>query len=193
MAKNAKNFIDKAYGLKWKIINSLDKDAPNNKTIVEKVEEYSNHLNTWGDEAVSKFIVDDEPLGNFIKSLIYDEYSEYKTCFVLKKINNKETPIGVAVLSVDTRKKCKIEDVVIDKNYRGKGLGTRMLSSIRDNVNEFVGYYPEIQEIYGLVRNDNHASQQALFNSGFICSSANTGYNGYRIFTSKPKSKGFTR
>ena len=44
MAKNAKNFTDTKNGLKWKIINSLDKDAPNNKAIVEKVEDYTSNF-----------------------------------------------------------------------------------------------------------------------------------------------------
>ena len=166
-------FTDKKNSITWDIYPGLDYMSGNNVQALARIEKYVQELNTWNDESIAKYIVDDELFGDFIKSLIYEDYSDYKTCFAL---NSEHKPMGVAVLSPGYNNACIIEYVVIADKYRVKkakvnleslGLGTRMISSIRDNVHEFMGYNNNIEEIRGIIRRDNIPSNKAIIKAGF--------------------------
>ena len=126
-----------------------------------------------------------------IKNLTTEEYGVYITCFAL---NSKGIPQGVAVLEPSMRDKCNIAYIATDPNVRGKGLCTRMITSISDNIQEFMGYYREINEITALVRTDNTRIQKVLKKCDFVCKPTYGLFqNGYNIYTLTPKNNEMER
>lgn len=163
-------FKDADNGLMWDIIPSINEKEPNNKQTLNRINKYTQYLNTWNDKDIIKFIVDDEKFGDFIKSLATDYSNEYTTGFAL---NHSNLPFAVAVLSPGTNNySYNIEYVIVDSNYRNHGIGTRIIASLRDNIHEFIGNKNTINEINCWARNDNFASQKAILKNKFICKPA---------------------
>lgn len=128
-------------------------------------DKYCSILNTWQDKDIHKFILDDGNVGDLIKGMLDEEYSEYLACFAT---DSKNKPLGVAVISLPSNKTSTIEYVIIDPKQRRKGIGTRMLKSITENLIDFSYRFNKANQLYATARKDNEGSIKALLKSNFV-------------------------
>ena len=173
------SFFDYEYYIDWNIIPAYDNLSTGEKKKAQKqFETYRKYLNSWNDKDIIEFIDEDTQFGDHLESLLSQEYSETIACFAVDKSNK---PIGVIILESARNKNINLEFAVIDKKHRNKGLGTRMLKSLQENIQEFVGGR-KINGINTLIRSDNSRSIKAFTNSNFVYKPGDASYANYKLF-----------
>lgn len=116
------------------------------------------------------------------------EYDDHKYWFE-KCMLDKNIDIYVCNLDVDYVGQVRLnyngESAVIsysiDKKYRGRGLGDRLIKSIESNVKST---HPEISTLIGYVKIDNLASQRIFENNGYA-KALNDSKNGHLNYFKK--------
>lgn len=168
-------FIDKSTGLNWLIFDY--KTPHTNKITSQKLNELNQELNSWQSPNIEEFICGDDKLGETL-SVIGNQnakaFYNNTCCQAFAYIN--DILVGTAILSTDKSElvqydnqisdRLKINYIIVNPNYVGKGIGTMMISSINNNRRKFSNN-TKTKGSVAWVSPQNKASQKAFLKSKF--------------------------
>lgn len=155
-------FKDKENLISWDIIPSFTQMGDNKKSYLKRLKKYTKSLNKWNDDDINYFITNNA-LGTYIEDMLNEEFQDNTACFV---VNNVNLPIAVVVLSPPYDKSVTLDYIIVNEKYRGQGLATRILQSVKDNICTMLNNH-SIEEISALIRADNIASQKVFIKQGY--------------------------
>ena len=145
-------FLDKNTGLSWVLY-----DIKNG----QKFEKINDVLDSWSEyPSIKKFITNGRPLSRTFHNIL-GWGNNWFYAF------EGEELVGSCLLHnpVPNYNFATIEYIVVNPKYQGKGVGTRMISSIRHNPQCFIGNYKGL--ISAFVNPDNTASKKAFLKNKF--------------------------
>ena len=162
--------------IKWRKINENDKSILNGWHMSLK-------NSSVGEDAISKYVTSkDCLLGDVMCEIAGEKSSNNKrtNCYVAVKDNSA---VGV-VLASSKENVADIEAIVVNPKLAGKGVGTKMITSINDKSLKLFG--KGVDTITAKVEAGNVASEKAFEKSGYISSSVKgVGSKKYNQFTKK--------
>lgn len=186
-------FFDKKNNVCWIRQPSGEEVGDKNTGLTyESLNYIKGKLNKWKDEDITKFIADDCKLGDFFvdellmkgfgdknlaiavkpnctKSQIHDfMYSPSRYLFDYKDNLCDDVEImGAMVFTRTITDNCNIDYNVVNKKYRGKGLGTAMVKSFTDNIEVFADNNYNVNVVHSTIRDDNTSSIKCMLKNGF--------------------------
>ena len=185
-------YYDRKNEICWVLQPPICEQGKDNTGLSEKsLEHIKNSLNSWSDSGVETYIVDDQPLGDYMLGENLTEFTEKSIAFAVKLNLDKSenysfmnNPTGylfdskdnlfddVEILSTISFSPCSnggysIDYSVVNEKYRGKGIGGRMIKSFIDN-QDFFTYGRRVKTLYTSVREDNTRSLAMLKKLGFV-------------------------
>lgn len=121
--------------------------------------DYDAIIRIWGDSGLSF-----KPKGRDSRDSIGKEFKRMETCYLgLFDPENDNKMIGVIVGTSDGRKGW-INRLAIDPDYRGRGLGGRLIQEAEQFLNDL-----GIKVIACLIEDLNTPSMSAFIKEGYVC------------------------
>lgn len=134
----------------------------------EDFEAYNNFVNLWSqDRGVKEYITHRMPLADYLLDFIITNDDNTENLFYC---TTKDDLVGVAYITspMDGDNRTHIEYLVVNPRMQGKGIGTRMIKSIKNNPEYFASNHKGI--LFASVEKSNEASKRAFLKNGFeIC------------------------
>ncbi len=183
-------YYDRDNNICWLIQPPLCEIHEENTGLTDGTMDYIRRsLNKWKDAGITTFIADDSPLGDFITGENLTEFTERALAVAIKPNCTKGemwdfmySPdrylfdvnddlcddaeiMAVMSYSPSMGTQYTMDYNIVNKKYRGKGLGTAMLKSFIENPEFFTGR-EKIKAINATVREDNVASIKSLMKNG---------------------------
>lgn len=186
-------FYDRKNNICWVMQPSQEELNDKNTGLTNESLNYiKEKLNKWQDGDIKKFIADDSKLGDFFvdetlmggfgdrslaiavkpnctKAQIHDfMFSPCRYLFDYKDNLCDDVEImGAMVFSRTMTDNCNIDYNVVNKKYRGKGLGTAMVKSFTDNIEAFTDNNYNVNVVHSTIRDDNESSIKCMLKNGF--------------------------
>lgn len=196
---NNYTFYDRKNEICWIVQPPISEQSKKNTGLTEDTLDYLRYnLNTWQDDGVQTYIVDDQKLGDYLLGDNLTEYNEKSIAFAvqLDVDDNKnyafmEDPSiflfnshdnlydDVKILGTITFSPCandgdySLDYLVVNNKYRNKGLGYRLVKSFSDNTDFFTNYKP-FNTLFATVREDNEPCKGMLKKMDFVVSHCNS-------------------
>jgi len=149
-------FDDEKVGLSWERYDEADHSKS------EWYAELNKQLNNWRSENIKQYITYSIPVGDQMMAFL-DINSGLYFCF-----ENRDL-VGVVFMTEpfnDEFDASMIEYIVVNPDAQGRGVGTRMIKSIKDNPMFFTSGKHR-GKIQASVKPSNIASQKAFLKNGF--------------------------
>lgn len=187
-------FYDRKNEVCWIMQPSISEQGHSNTGLSPKTLEYLRQsLNKWKDDGVETFIINDQPLGDYMLGENLTEFTEKSIAFAVRldldrseKFAFRDNPCGylfdvnddlcddVEVVGTMSYSPCSnkgnytIDYSVVNEKFRGKGIGTAMLRSFIENP-DFFTYNRHLNTVFASVRDDNARCKKTLKQLGFVC------------------------
>lgn len=183
-------YYDRENNICWLIQPPLEEISEENTGLTDNSMDYIRRsLNKWKDASITTFISDDSPLGDFMTGENLTEFTDRSLAIAIKPNCEKGqmwdfiySPerylfdvnddlcddveiMGAMSYSPSMGNQYSLDYNIVNKKFRGKGLGTAMLKSFIDNPEFFTGR-DKIKSIHATVREDNVASIKSLLKNG---------------------------
>lgn len=156
---------------------------------VENFTDWNAELDSWtADAGVQRFITGEAgtKLHNiFMDNILMDNYNHEDVFYVFEQ----DSLVGAIYLSSPDiyLRPAGFEYLVVSPNARNRGIATRIISSVKENMKYFFRKQHN-GEIYASIHEDNIASNRAFLKSGFVV--RGRGYcNNYNRLYCSPRQK----
>lgn len=149
------NLTDDKTGLDW-----VRYDISNMALLIQVI----NEVNSWStNEHVKKFISDKLTLNDFL--IEYKNNNEVGVCKDIFYCFEGLEVVGVVLISSDNNFSV-IDYIVVNPIMINKGIGTRIIESIKNNKKYFFRS-KKIDDVYASVHSENLPSQKVFLKAGF--------------------------
>lgn len=135
-----------------------------NNNELKNQEEIFNQINSWSyADNIRQYITNNKKVNDFFIDL--NNKTDNNPCGLYYTFENSQ-PVGVMFLNDVNYTESIIEYIVVNPQMQGKGIATRMIKSITNNLKFFTGH-PNTESLIATIDKSNIASQKAFLKNNF--------------------------
>lgn len=130
---------------------------------------YDNVVNSWtNNEGVQRYIEFDKPIIESFKDCLVENISHEQEAFFYALVGDRVVGVMYMTSPNDAYRESYIEYLIVDPDLKGRGIGTRMICSLKSNPDFFVDGH--CGTFSAMVENENIGSKRVFIKNGFkVC------------------------